>query len=211
MNFVLIPMLDERDLAGRARQSCEEMRHKPKAKQNAMVALKQTDMDNGEVNALINSPSAGYPSSSPTHIHSNALNIQRIAKLSCTVLLFTCTSYLLHYPIDPSPLHSSPLSNAEPNSKGIYIFGHSTGHSGTGTFHKSLQNTRGCLWNTTIGEFEYLAKGERRWRYDTDCSLVKERLIPHLVESGNASVAYVDLGELWNSTLICCYLLQMRM
>ncbi|KAL7516374.1 hypothetical protein ACHAWX_001396 [Stephanocyclus meneghinianus] len=94
----------------------------------------------------------------------------------------------------------------------LFIFGHSTGHSGTGTFHQSIIQP-GCPWSAVVDEFEYLADGEKTWPYDAECSLVQKKLIQHLysvvankttVGLGHG-VAYVDLGHFHNRgrTLEC--------
>lgn len=73
------------------------------------------------------------------------------------------------------------------------------------------------MWNTTVDEFEYLAKGEKKWKWSNDvngnydyddCSFVNDVLIPHLMKVVNnlngatiggaydaSSVAYLDMGE----------------
>lgn len=76
----------------------------------------------------------------------------------------------------------------------------------------------GCrLWNTTADEFEYLAEGEKKWKWSNDvndnydyddCSFVNDVLIPHLKEVVNnlnettiggahnaSSLVYLDMGE----------------
>lgn len=163
----------------------------------------QNITDNDEVNALLNSSSTSR-ASPPIHRQSNALSSRpnRFAKLGCTVSIL-CTVYLLlaihptHQTARNQPrINQLPTNNNNRTNTPIFIFGHSTGHSGTGTFHQSLLQP-GCPWdiNATVDEFEYLAEGERKWNYDVECSLVRERLIPHLVEVVHGKAAYVDLGE----------------
>jgi hypothetical protein len=153
--------------------------------------------DDNEVDSLISS--AANPNS--THRRpSNILRSKRsFAKLGCTVLLFSCITYYFGFG-DPKTQtnqnHRTYHHTASPSP--IFIFGHSTGHSGTGTFHQSIIQP-GCPWNTTVEEFEYVAEGEKKWQYDGDCALVERELIPHLLESvgnrsGDGRVAYVDLG-----------------
>jgi hypothetical protein len=65
----------------------------------------------------------------------------------------------------------------------IFIFGHSTGHSGSGTFHESLAQS-GCPWNITVDKFEYRVEGETNWTYNENepCGSTERELVPHLVE-----------------------------
>lgn len=98
--------------------------------------------------------------------------------------------------------HTFKTINETMAHRPLFIFGHSTGHSGTGTFQQSIIQP-GCPWSAVVDEFEYLADGEKTWPYDAECSLVQKKLIQHLysvvankktVGLGHG-VAYVDLGK----------------
>ena len=69
----------------------------------------------------------------------------------------------------------------------LFLFGHTTGHSGSGTFQESMAQP-GCLWNLTVDKFEYVVDGEKEWAYDVegldgDCEMTKTKLVPHLVKA----------------------------
>ena len=132
--------------------------------------------------------------------------LQSFAKITSIFFLCSCVAYFFrinHRRIavgsdDYQPIYHIDETDPSP----LFIFGHSTGHAGTGTFHESLIQA-GCPWNSTVDEFEYLAQGEEKWPYDSDCSLVKMELIPHLYSitlnasiSDVGTVAYVDVGKL---------------
>lgn len=92
----------------------------------------------------------------------------------------------------------------------LFIFGHTTGHSGSGTFHNALSRP-GCPWdtNSTVEAFENVADGEIHWPSDPDCHLTNTKLIPHLMTSiqsqtgdvtasRRSSTTYIDLGHFHN-------------
>jgi hypothetical protein len=171
-----------------------------------LVAMQTKDavIDNSEDEALIyNSHQSRSYSPLRCHRSTSSLKKSSFAKLACTLFLFGCIAYTINHGSFANDAHrvnhkGSALN--EPINKAaapIFLFGHSTGHSGTGTFHQSLLEPR-CPWNSTIDEFEYMAEGERKWGYDEDCKLVKEHLIPHLfdvIEGANGPIAYVDMGK----------------
>ena len=115
-----------------------------------------------------------------------------------------------------SIIHNKNEPRTDVVSSPLFIFGHSTGHTGSGSFHQSIMQPGCRLWNTTIDEFEYLAEGEKKWKWpndvnnydDDDCSFVNDVLIPHVMKVVNnlngttmggahdaSSVAYLDMGE----------------
>lgn len=66
----------------------------------------------------------------------------------------------------------------------LFLFGHTTGHSGSGTFQESLAQP-GCFWDITVDKFEYVTEDEKTWAndvkgYDDNCDLTKSKLMPHL-------------------------------
>ena len=64
---------------------------------------------------------------------------------------------------------------------GFFIFGHSTGHSGSTTVHNALIQP-GCPWDNSllVEHFENEHPGERIWPHDVDCSLTETTLVPFL-------------------------------
>jgi hypothetical protein len=95
--------------------------------------------------------------------------------------------------IDPSVAELAPTPNRALNSAGlkiaiqnlrekspIFLFGHSTGHSGTGSFHESMSQP-GCPWNVTVDKFEYIVKEERNLEYDPTCFLTQKKLLPRII------------------------------
>lgn len=93
-----------------------------------------------------------------------------------------------------------------------FIFGHSTGHSGTGSFHIAMVGP-GCPWDISVNAFEdSLRSGteqEKNWPYDPNCSKVLSTLIPHIDEkvqrfrsrgemSSNSTAVYIDGGHFHN-------------
>jgi hypothetical protein len=163
--------------------------------------------ENSEDDALIynSSPSRGH---SPIRSRRNTSSPKHsFAKLGCTFFLFGCVSYIIihggsvnetNYLTHEGSVRNEPFGN-KATAAPIFLFGHSTGHSGTGTFHQSILEP-GCPWNITIDKFEYMVEGEGKWGYDEGCELVKAQLIPHLfdVRKGeDGQVAYVDMGKIY--------------
>lgn len=69
----------------------------------------------------------------------------------------------------------------------IFLFGHTTGHSGSGTFQEAIAQ-QGCPWKITVDQFEYRADGEKDWSFDKEgfddkCEFTKSELVPHLVKA----------------------------
>ena len=148
-----------------------------------------------EVEALVKAPPRTI-----THVVSK----RSFAKLGCAFSFLACIVYLFgvaNRTKEYAAQNQRSVDLYQPQKDTIYprfIFGHSTGHSGTGTFHQSIL-LPGCPWNSTVDEFEYLADGERKWPYDADCSLVERELIPHLwnaTSSVDGPTVYVDIGEI---------------
>jgi len=81
-----------------------------------------------------------------------------------------------------------PINNIQKKSSSSlnirYIFGHSTGHSGTTTLHSVLSNTNGCPWdnNSTVvlSKVDRIAPGEKKWSHEgmNDCTHTNNNLIP---------------------------------
>ena len=79
-----------------------------------------------------------------------------------------------------------PINNIQKqNALNIrYIFGHSTGHSGTTTLHSVLSNKNGCPWNNNstvlLSKVERIAPGEKKWSHEgiNDCTHTNNDLIP---------------------------------
>jgi len=82
-----------------------------------------------------------------------------------------------------------------------YIFGHSTGHSGTTTLHSVLSNTNGCPWdnNSTVvlSKVERIAPGEKKWSHDSSCNHTNNNLIPffHSLIQEEVAAAVVGSGS----------------
>ncbi len=112
-------------------------------------------------------------------------------------------------------LTSSNNTGEEAKSRPLFIFGHSTGHSGTGTFHSSLSE-QGCPWdNHSVSIFENMVEGENVWPYDPNCTLTWNTLVPFILssvvqntstmtsEEGDVTAqvhntTYIDLGHFHN-------------
>ena len=123
-------------------------------------------------------------------------------------------------PIKKKTLHTSSSSastNSSTTSSVIkhprFIFGHSTGHAGSTTVHKSLSQP-GCPWET-FQSFEERVKGEAYWTADPDCNMTKNILVPHLLaiidehkhkheqasrETGKSidNTTFIDMGHFHN-------------
>ena len=86
-------------------------------------------------------------------------------------------------PTPNSVLNSSQLKiaihNLRKNSP-IFLFRHSMGHSGTGTFHESMSQP-GCPWKVTVNKFEYMVKEERNLKNETSCFLTQTKLLPRII------------------------------
>eukprot|EP00804_Cyclotella_cryptica_P007042 CCRYP_019908-RA/>CCRYP_019908-RA protein AED:0.03 eAED:0.03 QI:70/1/1/1/1/1/2/55/539 len=93
-------------------------------------------------------------------------------------------------PIPISTLNSTCVQHLMKKSP-IFLFGHSTGHSGSGTFHESMSQP-GCPWNVTVDKFEYTVKEERKLIHDTKCSLTHNKLIPRIISLIKNSKSVVD-------------------
>ena len=80
----------------------------------------------------------------------------------------------------------------------FFIFGHSTGHSGSTTFHKTLGEP-GCPWNP-VSHFEDKYKDkfldEKKWPDDSKCELTNSKLIPHLLSRIKRTVDEFDQDRL---------------
>ena len=106
-------------------------------------------------------------------------------------------------PVNADDWGNKNINNKEKKKKkGKYppflIFGHSTGHSGSTTFHKTLGKP-GCPWNP-VSHFEDLYKdeflGEEKWPDDSKCGLTNSKLIPHLLSRINRTVDEFDQDRL---------------
>jgi hypothetical protein len=105
--------------------------------------------------------------------------------------LLTYTAQLpTSQPLLIQPLNETGLRHAIEHLKKqspLFLFGHTTGHSGSGSFHEALVQS-GCPWDLTVDKFEYVADGERDWAYDIEgydksCEMTKTELVPHLVRA----------------------------
>jgi hypothetical protein len=80
----------------------------------------------------------------------------------------------------------------------FFIFGHSTGHSGSTTFHDTLGKS-GCPWKP-VSHFEDEYKDEflreQNWPDDNKCELTNSKLIPHLLSRINRTVDDFDQDRL---------------
>jgi hypothetical protein len=111
--------------------------------------------------------------------------------------------HLLSYTADlfnHSIMHEEPLTIPKLNATGLkvairnlmnqsplFLLGHTTGHSGSGTFQESMAQP-GCFWNLAVDKFEYVADGEKDWAfdkegYDDKCEMTKRELVPHMVNA----------------------------
>ena len=132
----------------------------------------------------------------------------------CIVILYTLnyeTSVLLRErvgSISHAGCRNEGLSTVN-NTLPRYIFGHSTGHSGSTTSHATLREARCCPWSLpSVSSFEKIFQFERPPPEDDDCTTTRTKLIP-MLESliGREPIAttYLDMGHYRNRgrTLEC--------
>jgi hypothetical protein len=87
-----------------------------------------------------------------------------------------------------------------------FIFGHSTGHSGSTTAHMILKQA-GCPFEMN-GNFERVPKGMIQWSHDPECRKVKKNLVKFHKSSipkkdaAKRNVTYIDLGHIYNRARI---------
>jgi hypothetical protein len=117
---------------------------------------------------------------------------KRIAVVMAILLVLGTLRILVEVPLQPTTHQSAikpknSIGNAATMTtvpaRPLFIFGHSTGHSGTGSFHSSLAQP-GCPWdNNTVETFENTVEGEKVWPPDPDCTLTWTKLVPFILSS----------------------------
>ena len=126
-----------------------------------------------------------------------AIGIGVFLSIQIHLFLYGITDVLVLWPILNEPPQTIPKLNAtglqhairnlHQRQFPIFLFGHTTGHSGSGTFQESMAQ-QGCPWQITVDKFEYTADGEKDWAFDKEgfddkCEFTKNELVPHLVKA----------------------------
>lgn len=99
---------------------------------------------------------------------------------------------------------SGTLANAQ------FIFGHSTGHSGSTTVHDALKQG-GCPWDGhMLNMFERTPERKKEWDFDGDCERTRSAILPFFETKidakfgdaaaieGGSGATYIDLGHFHN-------------